>query len=78
MTVQIKTLRVVEETLEDSMDAIATEGESEVTYCGEIDSDILDYIETEYPNSTDIPKLKEINELFAKDSIDIAILRYAY
>lgn len=78
MTVEIKTMRVVEETIEDSMEAISTDGESVVIYWDEIDYDIINYVETNYPNSTDLPKLKEINKLFQDGKIDMVVFSYAY
>ena len=76
MAVEIKTMRIVEETLEDSMETL-TGDETIVFYTG-IDSDIIDYIKNEYPNSTDIAKLEEINKLFREDKIDMAVFSYAY
>ena len=76
MAVEIKTMRVVEETLEDSMETLT--GDETIVFYMEIDSDIIDYIENEYPNSTDIAKLEEINKLFREDKIDMAVFSYAY
>ena len=80
MTVEIKTMRVVEETLEDSMETLAGDGQDNETlfFFAEIDGDIIDSLEYRCPNSTDIAKLEEINKLFKEDKIDMAVFSYAY
>lgn len=80
MTVEIKTMRVVEETLEDSMETLAGDGQDNETlfFFAEIDGDIIDSLEYRYPNSTDIAKLEEVNKLFREDKIDMAVFSYAY